>query len=160
MAASISVKAPGGSDMVFYLLVAVIGFAAVYWFTRKASEVAGQAGEVIKNVSQAPANALVTATRSYDKIDGVYQDRIMTLPWLRNTFSTPTSDPNGGAWVPLPESEIIVPTDPDVPTLTERYVPNVYPVETYKYETNPITRWWSTMFMTKEDEAAYYGAAP
>ncbi len=100
--------------------------AAYYLYTQRA-----KLASTARAISQAPANAITSATRSYDKTEHGYQHRVGSESWFRNLIA-PETKPTGGQWVPLAPEQIIVPNDPDVPTLTERWVPNVNPTAVYE----------------------------
>ena len=106
-----------------FLTVGLI--VAVYWVVKRKKDDAVQtAVAVTKAPSKTAAKAINLVTRSADKADVGYTHRIGSEAWFRNIpsiFSPPRN--TSGAWVPLPESEIRIPTDTDVPILDSIWVP-------------------------------------
>lgn len=106
-------------------LVTVAVIAGVYFVVqRKKDKVVKTAVAVTKAPSKTAAKAINLVTRSADKTDSGYTHRIGSEAWFRNLpdkFSPPRV--TNGAWVPLPESEIRIPTDTDVPILDSIWVP-------------------------------------
>jgi len=110
-------------------LVTVAVIAGVYFVVqRKKDKVVKTAVAVTKAPSKSAAKAINGLTRSADKTDIGYTHRIGSEAWFRNLpakFSPPRV--TNGAWVPLPESEIRIPVDTDVPILDSIWVPAAMP---------------------------------